>query len=161
MIRARAENLETSVALEAGLSRGIFGPPTTPEMREAWEVTERLILELQRATREDGTSLAIMTTTMASQVDPQLRAQTARDHPDWDLDYADRRIRQFAESKGIPCLVLAPAFLDYQKKTGRRLHGFGNVSRGHWNAEGHRLAADLLRQFLIERRLVVPAGASP
>jgi lysophospholipase L1-like esterase len=154
--QSREENQGTSATVEAGLSRGIFGPPATPELRDAWEVTERLILELQRATRDDGTSLAIMTATMAAQVDPQVRAQTAREHPDWDSDYADRRIRQFAESHGIPCLVLAPGFLEYQTKTGRRLHGFGNASRGHWNAEGHRLAAEMLQQFLAERRLIPP-----
>ena len=153
---SREANQGTSATVEAGLSLGIFGPPATADLREAWDVTERLILELQRATRDDGTSLAIMTVTTAAQVDPQLRAQTAREHPDWDLDYADRRIRLFAESHGIPCLVLAPGFLEYQRKTGHRLHGFGNASRGHWNAEGHRLAAEMLERFLAERRLIPP-----
>jgi len=150
------QNAATSPTVEAGLSQGVYGPPATPDWRAAWAVTERLILELQRAVPEDGASLAIMTATTGGQVDAQMREQAAREHPDWNMEYADRRLGQFAESQGIPALVLVPQFLDYNRRTGVKLHGFANASRGHWNAQGHRLAAELLRRFLADRGLVPP-----
>jgi len=140
--------------IEPGLSRGIFGPPQTPELRRAWTLTEHLILELDREVRDDGATLTLVTVTMAAQTDPALRARIEREHPDWDLDYPDRRVRKFAEEHGIPCLNLGPGFMDYNRRTGKVLHGFGGEPKGHWNAEGHRLAAELIYRFLVRRGLV-------
>jgi len=154
--QAAGEWRATSPTTEAGLAPGIFGPPANEQWGEAWEITERLIADLSKSVRDDGSSLVIMTVTVAAQVDPQLREQSAHERPSVDLDYADRRIQQFAQDTGVPCLALGPGFLKHAKKTGRQLHGFGDVSRGHWNAEGHRMSAELLYQFLVERRLVPP-----
>ncbi len=144
----------TSAGVEAGLALGMYGPPETAPLREAWAVTERLLLELARAVRDDGSSFVLMTVTTGGQVDAAAREQALQEHPEWDLDYADRRLGQFAEEHGIPALILVQPFLEYHRKTGVKLHGFEDVSRGHWNPEGHRLAAELMSEFLRTRGLV-------
>jgi hypothetical protein len=159
MTRARyqrnAAAQHADAPLEPGLARGLYGPPATPELRGAWAVTERLLLELQTAVENDGATLALVLTTTAAQVDPKQRDATRREHPDWDLDYPDTRIASFAREHRIACLALAPALLEFGKK-GIPIHGFGGQSRGHWNAEGHRLAAQEIREFLIGGKLVSP-----
>ncbi|MCX8037843.1 MAG: SGNH/GDSL hydrolase family protein [Candidatus Sumerlaeia bacterium] len=147
----------TSATVEAGLAHGMYGPPATDALREAWTVTERLLLELARAVADDGSSFAIMTVTTGSQVDAAARERALREHPEWDLDYADRRLGQFAEAHGIPALILVQPFLEHHRQTGVKLHGFEGVSRGHWNAEGHRLAAELMSRFLRTRGLLPDA----
>ena len=53
-------------------------------------------------------------------------------------------------------LELMPAFREYLRflRTGEYLHGFGGSKEGHWNENGHRLAAEKIFEFLREKRLL-------
>ena len=47
-----------------------------------------------------------------------------------------------------------PAFREHHLRTGQYLHGFGGSKGGHWNENGHRLAADTIFEFLREKGIV-------
>lgn len=72
-------------------------------------------------------------------VESQVAVRTA------DLDAgAVAAFERGCEARGIPFVNLGPRFLAYWRRTGLFPRGFhnGRPSRGHWNAAGHRLAAE-------------------
>ena len=56
-------------------------------------------------------------------------------------------ITRLAGRQQIDFLDLAPPMQGYADQNKVFLHGFGSdLGNGHWNANGHRLAADLIAQ---------------
>ena len=67
-----------------------------------------------------------------------------------DLFYPDRRIEGLAQREGISAIILAPQFQNHADKHQVYLHGFANtrLGTGHWNQNGHRLAATIIAKEL-------------
>jgi lysophospholipase L1-like esterase len=133
-------------AAEVGLEEPVFRPPQDPEWRQAWEVTEALLAQLQRDAAALGASFGVVAATIPLQVHPDaaVRRRATTRLGVGDLDYADRRLVAIGERHGFPVLPLAPALRELAEHTGRYLHGFANTvpGTGHWNAAGHAAAAD-------------------
>ena len=66
---------------------------------------------------------------------------------EWDLDKPDRRLSEICGDLGVPILLLEPLFRETLEATGKRLHWKFD---GHWNADGNRLAASLIADFILE-----------
>jgi hypothetical protein len=47
-----------------------------------------------------------------------------------------------------------PLFRDHHLRTGKYLHVFGGSTGGHWNENGHRLAAEKIFKFLRQKHLL-------
>jgi hypothetical protein len=69
-----------------------------------------------------------------------------------NLFYPDFRIKALGERLGFAVLNLAPPFQEYADRNHVFFHGFTNthLGTGHWNAEGHRYAGELIAQRLCE-----------
>ena len=80
--------------------------------------------------------------------DSAIREEIARSLGVQDLFYPDYRIEALRQSQDIEVLILAPQFQAYAEKQQVFLHGFDNTAmgHGHWNAEGHRLAGQIIAQ---------------
>jgi hypothetical protein len=67
-----------------------------------------------------------------------------------DPFYTDKRIQAFAQRNGIDAVILAPQMLRYAEAHNVYLHGFPNTRMGvgHWNPEGHRVAAEMVTEHL-------------
>jgi lysophospholipase L1-like esterase len=63
--------------------------------------------------------------------------------PDYDLRYPQKYVEQFAEARDIPYTDTLPAFRKYFQATRKELF----VADGHFNNEGHRVAADAMTSF--------------
>jgi hypothetical protein len=133
---------------EAGLNVGIYRKPHNREWQLAWDITEDLLQTMDEEVTRHGAQLLVVTLSNAAQVhiDPQLRQEFAQAVEADDLFYPDLRIAEFCDSAGIPVLTLAPKLLAYAEEHQVFLHGFSNTRMGigHWNEEGHRLAAGLM-----------------
>jgi hypothetical protein len=72
-----------------------------------------------------------------------------------DLLYPDSRIAEFAARRGIRALPLAPQMQRLAEEQGTFFHGVAKtgMGRGHWNADGHRAAAEIIAQHLCGRPL--------
>ena len=68
-----------------------------------------------------------------------------------DLFQPDDHIRALGEHDGFAVLNLAPPMQKYAEAHHEFLHGFSNTKLGigHWNAEGHRVAGELIARCLI------------
>jgi len=64
----------------------------------------------------------------------------------------DRRIREVVESRGLRLVDPTDAFCAEYARTGQPSHGFHNaeMGKGHLNARGHRIVADLLARAVRE-----------
>jgi lysophospholipase L1-like esterase len=139
---------------EPGLDSQAYLEPSTPAWREAWDITERLLLAVDEETRQLGAKLLVVTLSNSEQVhpDPSERKQFADRLGVENLDYPDTRIAQFCRDHDIAVLTLAPPMRDYAEANRVYLHGFedSNLGRGHWNTAGHRLVAELIARKVLE-----------
>ena len=125
-----------------------------PDWNEAYEISKRAILKFNNKVRSNGSHFLLLTLTNGSQISDKLipNLDMALGKGNYDLEKPDREIRLFAEQNNIDLFQLLPSFKESYLKTGTYYHGFaGNNSEGydgHWNYKGHRLAGELLYQFL-------------
>jgi hypothetical protein len=132
---------------EVGLDTMVYLESTDPLWKEAWRVTEGLIVQMRNEVREKGADFIVVTLTNGDQVDldPLKRSRYAQSLGVPDLLYPERRIKSLGDREGIPVLNLAQPFAAYAEQHKVLLHGFKNGG-GHWNVEGHHLAGKLIAE---------------
>src|SRR5262249_23061842 len=122
-------------------------PPRDPRWEDAWRVTEALIAELaHEAERHQATTL-VVTVPWPAQILPDTGARIAfaKRAGVADLGYPDRRLEAFGMANGIRVLPLAEQMGDAARASRTFLNGFDDhLGIGHWNAAGHRVAADVI-----------------
>lgn len=134
---------------EPGLSDEIYTPPRSTEWADAWKVTEAILVEMNKAIRARGAGFLLVVLSNGVQVDPdrqKIQKQSEMLGVE-DLHYPDRRLAALGERFGFPVLALAEPFARFAARTRAYLHGFGTgLGRGHWNEEGHQLAAEMIAE---------------
>jgi lysophospholipase L1-like esterase len=126
----------------------IYAPPQDDAWKEAWEITEQLLVLMHDEVRSHDAEFLVVVLSNSEQVHPdkQRRADLQKQLGVADLWYADRRVESFCQQEGIPVLLLAPGMQRYAEQHQVYLHGFPNteLGNGHWNADGHALAGKIL-----------------
>jgi len=137
---------------EAGISSEVFHAPISKDWRQAWRVTEALLVRMQDKIRERGKAFWIATLTSGLQVHPDktLRQRYANSIGTADLDYPDRRIAAFGKQHHIPVITLLDPFREYVDAKGIFLHGFNDLGTGHWNEEGHKLGGAIIAERICD-----------
>ena len=136
---------------QPGLDSRVFLPPSTAQWEEAWAVTEALVRAIAETARAGGAVFAMTTLTNPFQVLPDMAAREhfADELHVSDLSYPDRRLAAFAAASGFPDAALAPSLGAYAAQHHATLHGADpRQPIGHWNALGHRIAAQELGRSL-------------
>ena len=133
----------------AAPARGTFlKPPRKPAWRQAWDLTERVLLLMRDNVRSHNAQFWIVTLSSDIQVDPdaKVRDEFTRRNKIADIFYPDKRIKAFARKHKIDSIMLAADMQRYAQTEGVYLHGFKNTrpGRGHWNKAGHRVAGELI-----------------
>jgi hypothetical protein len=140
--------------IERAINYNIYKPPADQAWRDAWQVTEGLITEMRNEVASHGASFVVVTLDTGIQVwpKPQVRENFERYLGVNDLFYPDRRIAELGRREGFAVLTLSEPLQRYAEQHDAFLHGFKNTPMGfgHWNAEGHRVAGDLIAQKLCE-----------
>jgi hypothetical protein len=113
-------------------------------MKEAWRVTEALLLALDREVRGHGMKLWLVTLSQSPQhVPPGLREELVRQWSIGDLFYPDRRLERFATRHQIPAIILAPIMAEYVARHPQNL-GLMENGNGHYNEAGHRVVGEAI-----------------
>lgn len=137
---------------EPGTDISTFAPPRDAAWQEAWAVTEALVSAMNETTKKAGARFAVTTITHSAQVHPD--ATVRRNVQDalgvQDLFYIERRLEALGRKQGFGVIPLAPEMQARAEAERVFFHGFRNVGMGvgHWNEEGHRMAADILSRRL-------------
>jgi hypothetical protein len=158
-IQRQQESAETQVVPvsnekltdQFGIHNIIYREPDDAGWIEAWRVTEGLIALMHDEVVEEGAkfTVATVTTDIQAYPDQDVREARAKSLGVSDLWYPNRRLRSFAEQRGVDFFDLAEPMQAFAAETGTYLHGFGDqMGSGHWNEAGHRLAGELLSQKL-------------
>lgn len=138
---------------EIGIDNLIYREPLNATWQDAWRVTEGLIVEMRDEVAARGARFVVVTLSNGIQVhpDPSARVAFARRAGATDLFYPDKRIASLGARKGFSVFTLAPELQAYAERNKVFIHGFGaGLGNGHWNAEGHRVAGELLAQKLCD-----------
>ncbi|MBK9385503.1 MAG: hypothetical protein IPN34_11900 [Planctomycetes bacterium] len=145
--RERGSRAET-----APLDYEVYVDPPSGAWIEAWEITERLLLETAETARALGATYALaLASTPHGVRGPErglafLRASyPALRERALDLTAPTRRLERFCREHGIPCLDLEAAFVAEQARRAAPLHW---PRDGHWNAAGNAFAARELARFV-------------
>ncbi len=144
------ERMKDRIGSDIGLDATLYLEPRDPVWENAWTITEKLEVLIKREAEEGGSRFLLVSLSNSDQVHPDLehRHALARQLGVPDLFYPDRRIQALAEREGIELLSLAEPFAAYAEQHRVFLHGFPNakMGKGHWNADGHRLAGHLMAE---------------
>ncbi|HYX27985.1 MAG TPA: SGNH/GDSL hydrolase family protein, partial [Pyrinomonadaceae bacterium] len=136
-------------APEITVENMIYLEPRDSVWNEAWRITEDLIKEMRNEVNQRGAKFFLVIGSNPIQVypDPAVRERFRSYLGVDDLFYPNRRLAQLANREQIDFLDLAQPMQQNADTTRIYLHGFGKeIGNGHWNENGHRLAADLIQQ---------------
>ena len=121
----------------------LLAPPQRKEWLESWQVTERLIEEINQEVRAHGARFLLVVADASSQVypDPGVRRKVLS-----DPFYLNRRLEALGERDGFPVLSLAEPLQRYADDHHVFLHGVSGriLGWGHWNTLGHRVVGALI-----------------
>ncbi|GJL54492.1 MAG: hypothetical protein NPIRA02_16240 [Nitrospirales bacterium] len=121
----------------------VYAPKSKVEVT-AWLITERLIVELAREVEKDGAEFVLF---VLDSMPSQLTKTNNR-------YYVEDRLGELSQTHALHFTAMASVAIDYYETTGNPLHGFTGGNEGHWNQEGHRIAYQVLRMFLIDNKLI-------
>ncbi len=127
----------------------IYLEPRDAVWNEAWHVTEGLLKEIHNEVKQKGAQFVLVVGSNPIQVHPDraVRERFQSYVGTENLFYPNFRLAQLANREQIDFLDLAQPMQSYANEKKVFLHGFGKeIGNGHWNADGHRLASELIAQ---------------
>lgn len=137
---------------ELGIYDATYREPRDDVWRDAWRVTEALIVLMRDEVKERHAKFFVVTLSSGFQVhpDPKVRQEIMEKRGLTDVFYPDLRVKDLCERESIPVMVLAPGLQRYAEQNKVLLHGFGKDAPldSHWNELGHRIAGEMMADWL-------------
>jgi hypothetical protein len=132
----------------------VYADPAPPVWEEAWSVMEKTLLELAEETRRLGAQFVIVSLPCGQASNEQVWIDLLEKHGamrelHWDLDQPERRLAAFADKHQLRLCQLLPNF---RERAGDEALFFGSI--GHFNQQGHRLATEVIADYLTQQRLL-------
>jgi hypothetical protein len=120
---------------------------TQPDLERKWQRALGYLQAIIEACRERSVPIFFVLIPDEFQVNPgvlaRALAKAGRETSEMDLPLPQRRLQQFCDSQGVPCLDLLPAFARTPQTYAPR--------DTHWNVRGNELAAEQLAAWLARR----------
>ena len=130
-----------------------------PVIEAAWERTDAILRALSREAAARGSLFALVYVPSRMEVSDRdwelTRLAYDLDEKAWDRRLVARRFAEIGASAGFPVLDLTA---DLRGASRGVLGEPYFIYDGHWNATGHRVAAEALQRFLRERRWLPPCA---
>jgi hypothetical protein len=122
------------------------------ETRYAWRVTEALLLELSRATREVGSEFVVLYVPTVAEVQADVWAATRRQYgleeADWDITHLQRELADACRRNGIRFIDPTPEFRTEAAKPWLERTPLYFEADPHWTPAGHALAGRILAAYV-------------
>jgi hypothetical protein len=147
--------------VEKGDQLRVYKRRRQPEIEAAWTLTAEILQALAREVRGHGSQFAVVYVPSRMEVSDRdwelTKLSYGLDQGVWERGLVARRVQDIGRQGGFPVLDLTPAL---RQATGRLRGEPYLLYDGHWNARGHRAAADAVASFL-RSEAWVPACAPP
>lgn len=134
------EWLDPPTAIE---SEDVFARHPPERVRRGWEMTRALLDDLERRVRAAGARLIVVLIPTRFQVDDALWSSHAAalgiDPAAYDLRLPNRALAEWGAAKDVRVIDLLEEF-----RFRNTANSFYYAGDAHWNAAGHRLAAELI-----------------
>jgi lysophospholipase L1-like esterase len=137
----------------------VFAHTETPAFTAAWAATEAILQEFSRVTQASGAELLLFLIPDKAEVYAADWEATQRTYDisarGWDLGTPNSRLKGIAQRLEIKMLDPLPEFQQAARQ-GERLY---YRQDGHWNAQGHRLAARLIQRYMANQGLLATTAS--
>ncbi|MCW7071387.1 MAG: SGNH/GDSL hydrolase family protein [Methanophagales archaeon] len=153
-------NLLTKLGLaeEYGQYNCIFSNTYTPEVQYNWNLTKAILKEIDTVAKENDAKTLIVLIPMQIHVNAELWEKSVRQFglktSDYNLSKPNDILVEFGKENNIHVLDLFPEFRKHIE-SGEQLYFYKD---GHWNPTGHKYAAELIYDKLIEEELISLGG---
>jgi hypothetical protein len=141
-------------ASKAGLDAYALAEPQAEPWKRAWTITEQLVLETAAESRRHQAAFLLMSIGCDFQAHPEATvAEAVRKQLDGlDVSYSDLRLQRLGTERGFPVIPLAEPMRRFAVQHRVFLYGFANTQLGvgHWNADGHRVAGQIVAGALCD-----------
>ncbi len=121
----------------------------------AWDTTQSYIVEAYNLSKDNRSAFLLVAFTEWHRFPGGFRrimnVWPAMKHFEWDFEKPERILADFCQAQGIGYLALQPLFNQEFAKNHQPLHFEHD---GHWNEQGHELAARLIYQRLADEHLI-------
>jgi len=144
----------------SGPGPSIYAPHRFPMVKQAYDLTEKIVAAMARYCAERRIALVVMIIPAAAQVHLDERRPLEKAHPDWKLDEPTDFMAGVCRRHSLVCLDLTGPFRAENLKSSRQFNGTGPRADVRWTAHAHGRAAELMAKFLVERKLI-PAPHQP
>lgn len=147
----------------------VYRPNLSSGWQEGWQVFGWSVRELKRQCDTANSKLLIVNIggviQTAWDLQVEIKKQLGDDYipDDFDIKYPINQLTAIADSVGVEVLDLLPPFVAYRNRYKLPEPVFSWCCDGHWNPLGHRLAADLVYNHLIQLKWIEgrPTPATP
>lgn len=123
---------------------GVFREPGSSEWKEAWQITEDVILRFNDEVNKNGQTFTIVIVADSLQIFHDKDKKMKQ----YDFKYPNNRLMNFCTRERIRCLNSLPFFLDYKDKKNLQFPFFSWKDDGHYASLGNRIMAKFLLQHL-------------
>ena len=139
------------------LAYNIYNTEPDEDWQAAYDVTVAILAEIKKEAQNMGADLVAVLANSPEEVYPGYWDRIENQYPrmkgkSWSMEAAHQRMLAALAANDIPALDLRPAFRREFERSGHMLHF---VMDGHWNPEGHKIAAQELARF------IAPNGQCP
>lgn len=120
-----------------------------PEVAQGWNLTQQALLQTKAETEAAGVQLVIVIIPSKELIYWDMLRERLANPTAYDLAQPIRTLLTFCQVQKLRCLDLTPAFTE-RAKAGEELYFRQDA---HWNPAGHRLAAQLISDYLNQQNL--------
>ena len=146
--RVKETNKKENEKLEEGLDIDETFNPTNQIWTEAWNVTEKIIIEINKEIKNKNKKFILTTLSVPFQVHPEktYRENYKKKHFINDMFYPEKRLSKLGNANNFEVINLAMDLQKYAVKFKKYIHGFkkAKLGEGHWNEEGHAISSELI-----------------
>lgn len=133
----------------------LFMPSDTAQISRGLELTALLLERVQTLASSERSRVVVVLLPLVVQLSDERFAAFSRSASgsarDLEIDKPQRMMKRVGDRLRLTMIDLLPGFRDWTVRGGRALY----LERdGHWNEEGHRLAADIVVHELIDRHVM-------
>ena len=157
-LRSLGATISSAISLRfdfRGAIAEIYAPQESKNVQKAYRILEHSLLELKKQVKSNGSKLILVQLADPFQLDPNWLAVSEKKFGlTLKPDYPNEKVKNICQMLEIPYFDMYPATKNYIKKKNMEYPYLFHECDRHYNEEGNRWAAELVYQYLKEKKII-------